>query len=88
MSVISYNAEKNRIKFDSDDIIQAKCVKAGAFKLWIDSNNVNIRAISIDHLDDILKDFGHYPKFGSAKGLIEMSDDFDELLEDFKDYMP
>ncbi len=29
-----------------------------------------------------------YPKFGSAKGLIEMSDDFDEPLEDFKEYMP
>ncbi|MCL0069522.1 type II toxin-antitoxin system Phd/YefM family antitoxin [Dehalococcoidia bacterium] len=29
-----------------------------------------------------------YPKFGSAKGLIEISDDFDEPLEDFKDYMP
>ncbi len=29
-----------------------------------------------------------YPKFGSAKGLIKMSDDFDEPLEDFKDYMP
>ncbi len=29
-----------------------------------------------------------YPKFGSAKGLVEMSDDFDDLLEDFKDYMP
>lgn len=25
--------------------------------------------------------------FGSAKGLIEISDDFDEPLEDFKDYM-
>ncbi|MEO1693482.1 MAG: DUF2281 domain-containing protein [Cyanobacteria bacterium J06631_6] len=25
------------------------------------------------------------PKFGSAKGLIEMSDDFDEPLEDFQD---
>ncbi len=29
-----------------------------------------------------------YPKFGSAKGLIEISDDFDEPLEDFKEYMP
>lgn len=29
-----------------------------------------------------------YPKFGSAQGLIEMSDDFDEPLEDFKEYMP
>jgi antitoxin (DNA-binding transcriptional repressor) of toxin-antitoxin stability system len=28
-----------------------------------------------------------YPKFGSAKGLIAMSDDFDEPLEDFKEYM-
>ncbi|MEO0458258.1 MAG: DUF2281 domain-containing protein [Cyanobacteria bacterium P01_A01_bin.114] len=27
------------------------------------------------------------PQFGSAKGLIEMSDDFDEPLEDFKEYM-
>jgi hypothetical protein len=29
-----------------------------------------------------------YPKFGNAAGLIEMSDDFDEPLEDFKEYMP
>lgn len=28
------------------------------------------------------------PKFGSAKGLIQMSDDFDEPLEDFEDYAP
>ncbi|MGR3318491.1 MAG: type II toxin-antitoxin system Phd/YefM family antitoxin [Candidatus Anammoxibacter sp.] len=28
------------------------------------------------------------PKFGSAKGLIEISDDFDEPLEEFKEYMP
>lgn len=28
-----------------------------------------------------------YPKFGSDKGLIEISNDFDEPLEDFKDYM-
>ncbi|MDJ0509891.1 MAG: DUF2281 domain-containing protein [Crocosphaera sp.] len=26
------------------------------------------------------------PKFGSAKGLIEMSDDFDEPLNDFDEY--
>ena len=29
-----------------------------------------------------------YPKFGSAKGLVEMSDDFDAPLEDFREYMP
>ena len=28
------------------------------------------------------------PKFGSAKGLIKMSDDFDEPLEDFEDGTP
>ncbi|WP_309728630.1 type II toxin-antitoxin system prevent-host-death family antitoxin [Chamaesiphon sp. OTE_75_metabat_556] len=27
------------------------------------------------------------PKFGSAKGLIWMSDDFDEPLEKFREYM-
>ncbi|MEM7357042.1 MAG: DUF2281 domain-containing protein [Acidobacteriota bacterium] len=26
------------------------------------------------------------PTFGSAKGLIEIAEDFDEPLEDFKDY--
>jgi prevent-host-death family protein len=28
-----------------------------------------------------------YPRFGSAAGLITMSEDFDAPLEDFKDYM-
>ncbi len=28
------------------------------------------------------------PRFGSARGLIEMADDFDEPLEDFKAYQP
>ena len=27
------------------------------------------------------------PQFGSARGLISISDDFDEPLEDFKEYM-
>jgi len=27
------------------------------------------------------------PKFGSGKGRIQLSNDFDEPLEDFKDYM-
>ena len=28
------------------------------------------------------------PKYGSAKGLIQVSDDFDEPLDDFQDYSP
>lgn len=28
------------------------------------------------------------PTFGSAKGLIDIGDDFDEPIEDFEDYMP
>jgi antitoxin (DNA-binding transcriptional repressor) of toxin-antitoxin stability system len=31
---------------------------------------------------------GATPKFGSAKGLVKMSDDFDEPLEDFEKYAP
>ncbi len=27
------------------------------------------------------------PKFGSAKGLVHIADDFDEPLDDFKEYM-
>ncbi|MEH1998886.1 MAG: type II toxin-antitoxin system prevent-host-death family antitoxin [Nostoc sp.] len=29
----------------------------------------------------------HRPKYGSAKGLVTISDDFDAPLEDFKEYM-
>jgi prevent-host-death family protein len=28
------------------------------------------------------------PKFGSARGLVEMSEDFDEPIEDFEAYAP
>lgn len=28
------------------------------------------------------------PTFGCAQGMFKMADDFDEPLEDFKDYMP
>lgn len=29
-----------------------------------------------------------HPKFGSAKGLVEMSEDFDEPVEGFEEYAP
>ena len=31
---------------------------------------------------------GPSPKYGSARGLIEIADDFDEPLDDFKAYQP
>ena len=29
-----------------------------------------------------------YPRFGNAKGLVKMAEDFDEPLEDFQAYAP
>jgi len=29
-----------------------------------------------------------YPKFGSAKGLVVISDDFDDPIDGFEEYMP
>lgn len=29
-----------------------------------------------------------HPKFGSAKGLVSMSEDFDAPIEDFREYAP
>ena len=36
----------------------------------------------------LINTVGIIPKFGSAKGSIRMSDDFDEPLEDFEEYAP
>jgi len=35
-----------------------------------------------------LKQMFHPRKAGSAKGMVEMADDFDAPLDDFADYMP
>lgn len=35
-----------------------------------------------------LRTVGASPKFGSPKGLVRISDDFDEPLEDFEEYTP
>jgi antitoxin (DNA-binding transcriptional repressor) of toxin-antitoxin stability system len=49
--------------------------------------------IAIAHSDDTAfeivqrKSTKPRPVFGSAKGSIEMSDDFDDPLEDFEDYV-
>jgi hypothetical protein len=52
---------------------------------------INNYLISIKNDNSALKKLqksksGHKPVYGSAKGLIKVSDDFDENLEDFKEY--
>ena len=37
--------------------------------------------------NDIKSNKKMFPKFGSSKGLYKMSPDFDEPLDDFKEYM-
>ena len=39
------------------------------------------------HTDKIQKKSRKTPKFGSCKGLFIIPDDFDDPLEDFKEYM-
>ncbi len=39
-----------------------------------------VKLLPIDHVP-------HQREFGSAKGLIQMADDFDEPLADFEEYM-
>jgi hypothetical protein len=52
----------------------------------------NLKQEASDFIDFLLekssrKEKKTIPQFGSAKGKIKMSADFDEPLEDFKDYM-
>ena len=35
-----------------------------------------------------VQSLGHKPVFGSAKGMVTMSEDFDAPIDDFRDYMP
>ena len=44
----------------------------------------------IGYIDMLLKQKENTskPTFGSCKGVFKMSDDFNEPLEDFKEYMP
>ena len=52
----------------------------------------NFKKEVIDFIDFLLSKSNNppkknRPKFGSAKGMIIMKEDFDEPLEDFKEYM-
>jgi hypothetical protein len=41
----------------------------------------------VDEIPQYRDDYKITPKAGTAKGLVIISDDFDEPLEDFKEYM-
>lgn len=62
MSAISYNVEKSELMARFHDILPAKSVRKGPFELWIDQDNVDICAISINHFVDISKDFEYFYK--------------------------
>jgi len=51
----------------------------------------SLKAQVLDFIDSLLKhnkkEKPNKPKFGSGKGMFKMSADFDEPLDDFKDYM-
>lgn len=55
----------------------------------------NLSPKLLDEISDFVKELkkkktsfsDRKPVFGSAKGMIEISEDFDEPLEDFKNYM-
>ncbi len=59
----------------------------------IDTLPVSLQQQVSDYIDTLIKESEGkdkkkiVPKFGSAKGKIWMSPDFDEPLEEFKDYM-
>lgn len=65
-------------KRDLSDLLHA--VFQGEDVVIKHNDNLSVRLVPLAHPDK-------RPQFGSAKGLIEMSDDFDAPLNDFKDYM-
>jgi hypothetical protein len=58
----------------------------------LESLPTNLKQEVVDFIDFLLeksarKKAKNTPKFGSAKGKIKMSDDFDAPIDDFKEYM-
>ncbi|MBA3872437.1 MAG: DUF2281 domain-containing protein [Anaerolineae bacterium] len=70
------NAHDKNIKLA--DLIQA--VQKGEVVFILTDEDKTFQLVRVDALKK-------RRKAGSAKGLIEMADDFDAPLEDFKDYM-
>jgi antitoxin (DNA-binding transcriptional repressor) of toxin-antitoxin stability system len=62
------------------DLIQA--AKNGEEIFIVTDQKVSFQLIECTHPKK------KYRKAGSAKGILEIADDFDAPIEDFKDYMP
>ena len=57
--------------------------------IWDPANWLDEADLEISSIDDPRVAKNHGPrKAGSSKGLFEVPDDFDEPLDDFKDYVP
>lgn len=69
----------NDAKIKLDDLLQA--AKNGEEVLIVTENQETFKIVQVD-----LKH--SRPQYGSAEGLFEIAEDFDDPLEDFKDYMP
>ncbi|MBK8255140.1 MAG: DUF2281 domain-containing protein [Polyangiaceae bacterium] len=60
---------------------------------WPDFVTAVLRGEAVELVGDdgttvrLVPEVKHAPKFGSARGLIEMADDFDAPLEDMAEYM-
>ena len=67
-------------------IYQIEIQDVMARKLLENLESLNI--IKIRQKKEVTKSDKTIPQFGCAKGTFEMSVDFDEPLDDFKDYMP
>jgi antitoxin (DNA-binding transcriptional repressor) of toxin-antitoxin stability system len=61
------------------DLIEAAIKGEDVFILKDDQQTVQLVPVELSE---------RRPKFGSAKGLIVIADDFDALLADFNEYMP
>ena len=84
-----------RTKVSKDGVLIPKDLLPGITEVDIRKQNGVIMVIPAGK-DDPISDIGEepasvppekQPQFGSASGLIKISDDFDEPLEDFVDYM-
>jgi antitoxin (DNA-binding transcriptional repressor) of toxin-antitoxin stability system len=75
--MLQINVKDAKLKLD--DLIQA--VKSGEEIFIVTDDKQTFQIVSVDSLYP-------RPQYGSAEGLIEVTDDFDAPLEAFKEYMP